>query len=557
MTMMPYQRKWCYSGALLLLLFGTLVGSQPQDKYFKLGKNLEIFADVLKELDAYYVDEIDSDALVRVGLDVMLYSLDPYTTFFPEEDVESLKTYTTGEYGGIGAKISKRQGKTTVVMLYQGCPAHKGGLRVGDEISQVNGEDMADNPSEYVSSLLKGMAGTSVQLAVIRHGVEEPLMFTLTREQVVLKNVPYYGQVQEDIGYIRLIGFSTHAADEVKAALESLKASGTQKLILDLRGNPGGILEEGIKVVNLFIEQGLTVVATKGRVASRAKTYTTTQHAHDATLPIIVLIDQKSASASEIVAGVIQDYDRGVLIGNNTFGKGLVQITRSLSYNTQLKLTTSKYFIPSGRSIQKIDYSGQNQTNTANSVMDMPKKVFTTQAGRKVYDGNGITPDLEGDQLSLAPITVSLIKQELIFDYATLFQAQNDHIVAARDFVFSASQYSNFVAWLRDKDYAYTIERSIDKLLKKAQNESYTVGIQEQIAFLKTQIQRYKEEDLRKFEKEIKLILQEEIIARYYFQEGAIAATLVHDQSIQKACALFQDMRRYDDLLKVSKVSAR
>ena len=553
MTIIPYQRKWCYSVVLLLLLLGTLVGSQPRDKYFKLGKNLEIFADVLKELDAYYVDEIDSDALVKVGLDAMLYSLDPYTTFLPEEDVESLKTYTTGEYGGIGATISKRKGKPIVVMLYQGYPAHEGGLRVGDEISQVNGEDMADNPIEYVSSLLKGMAGTSVQLAVVRHGVQEPLVFTLTREQVVLKNVSYYGQVQEDIGYIRLTGFSTHAADEVQAALESLKASGTQKLILDLRGNPGGILEEAIKVTNLFIDQGLTVVATRGRVASRAKTYTTTQRAHDATSPIIVLIDQRSASASEIVAGVIQDYDRGVLIGNNTFGKGLVQTTRSLSYNTQLKLTTYKYFIPSGRSIQKIDYGCQHQENTTKPVIDMPKKEFTTQAGRKVYDGNGITPDLEGDRFSLAPITVSLIEQGLIFDYVTLFQAQNDHIVAARDFVFSASQYKDFVVWLRDKDYAYTIEPSIDQLLKQAQNESYTASIQEQISLLKTQIQHHKEEDLRKFEKEIKLILQEEIIARYYFREGAMSAMLVHDQSIQKACALFQDMRRYHDLLKVSK----
>jgi carboxyl-terminal processing protease len=553
MTMIPYRRKWRYSVALLLLSLGILVGSQLQDKYFKLSKNLEIFADVLKELDAHYVDEIDFDALVQVGLDAMLYSLDPYTTFLPEEDAESLKTYTMGEYGGIGAITSKRKGKTIVIMLYQGCPAHKGGLRVGDEISQVNGEDMADHPIEYVSSLLKGMAGTSVQLTVVRQGIQEPLMFTLTREQIVLKNVSYYGQVQEGIGYIRLAGFATHAADEVQAALESLKAGGMQKLILDLRGNPGGILEEAIKVVNLFIEQGLMVVATKGRVASRAKTYTTTQRAYDATSPIIVLIDQKSASASEIVAGVIQDYDRGVLIGNNTFGKGLVQTTRSLSYNTQLKLTASKYFIPSGRSIQKIDYSYRQQESTAGPLTDMPDKVFTTQAGRRVHDGNGITPDLEGGGFSLAPITVSLLEQGLVFDYVTLFQAQNDHIVAARDFVFSADQYEDFLAWLRDKNYTYTIEPSIDRLLKRAQNESYTAGVQEQIASLKNQIQHYKEADLRKFEKEIKLILQEEIIARYYFQEGAISAMLVHDPSIQKACDLFQDMRQYHDLLKVSK----
>lgn len=305
-------------------------------------------------------------------------------------------------------------------MLYKDCPAHKGGLRVGDEISQVNGEDMTDSPS-----LLKGMPSTSVQLSVVRHAVEKPLAFTLTREKRMLKNVPYYGQVKKGIGYIRLAGFTTHAADEVHAALESLRESDIQKLILDLRGNPGGILEEAIKLVNLFIEQGLAEVTTKGKISSLAKTYTTAQRAYDTTVPIIVLVDQKSASASEIVAGVMQDYDRGVLIGKNAFGKGLVQTTRPLSYNTQLKLTISKYYIPSGRSFQKIDHGRQRHKNITDRAIHMPKEEFTTRAGRRVYDGNGIAPDLEIDQLSLAPITVSRIEQGLIFDYAKLFQAKN------------------------------------------------------------------------------------------------------------------------------------
>jgi carboxyl-terminal processing protease len=527
-----------------------LAGNQLQDKYFKLGKNLEIFADALKELNAYYVDEIDLDAVVKTGLDAMLYSLDPYTTFLPEEDLESLKTLATGEYGGIGAVIGGRKEKAIVIMLYKDCPAHQGGLRIGDEISQINGEDMIGSPIKHVSSLLKGMPGTSVQLSVVRHTAEKPLALTLTREKIILKNVPYYGQVQKDIGYIRLATFTTHAADEVQVALESLRESGIQKLILDLRGNPGGILEEAIKVANLFIEQGLAVVTTKGKIASLAKTYTTAQRAYDTTMPVIVLVDQTSASASEIVAGVIQDYDRGVLLGKNTFGKGLVQTTRPLSHNTQLKLTISRYYIPSGRSIQKIDYGRQRQKKIADQAIDMPKKVFTTRAGRRVYDGNGIAPDLEVDRLSLAPITVSLREQGLIFDYATLFQAKNTHIVPAKDFVFSATQYRDFLAWLKDKDCVYTIEPSIDQLLKQVQDEAYTVGIKEKIALLKTQIQHYKEEDLQKFEEAIKLILQEEIIARYYCQEGAIEAMLDHDQSIQKACALFQDMRQYHSLLK-------
>jgi carboxyl-terminal processing protease len=551
MTVTPYRHKWRYLITSSLLLFGLLAGIQLQDKYVKLGKNLEIFADVLKELNAYYVDEIDLDTVVKTGLDAMLYSLDPYTTFLPEEDLESLKTFTTGEYGGIGAVIGRRKEKIIVIMLYKDCPAHKGGLRVGDEISQVNGEDMTDSPIEHVSGLLKGMPSTSVQLSVVRHAVEKPLTFTLTREKIMLKNVPYHCQIKKGIGYIRLAGFTTHAADEVQAALESLRESDIQKLILDLRGNPGGILEEAVKVVNLFIEQGLAVVTTKGKFTSLAKTYTTAQRAYDTTMPIIVLVDQKSASASEIVAGVIQDYDRGVLIGKNTFGKGLVQTTRPLSYNTQLKLTISKYCIPSGRSIQKIDHGRQRQKNIAGQAINMPQEVFTTRAGRKVDDGNGIVPDLEVDRLSLAPIVVSLIEQGLIFDYATLFQAKNDRIVPAKDFAFSAIQYRDFVTWLEGKDWAYTIEPSIDQLLKQAQDESYTAGIKEKIVLLKTQIQHHKEEDLQKFEESIKLILQEEIISRYYCQEGAIEAMLAHDQSIQKACALFQDMRQYHGLLKV------
>jgi len=550
MTMPLYKHKWRHLTVWVLLLFGLLAGSQLQNKYIKLGKNLEIFADILKELNAYYVDEIDSDAVVRRGIDAMLCSLDPYTTFLPEEDLENLQTFTTGAYGGIGAIIGRRKEKTTVVMLYKDSPAHKGGLRVGDEISQVNGEDMAGQPIEHVSSLLKGMSSTSVQLSVVRHPLDKPLAFTLTREKITLKNVPYHGQVTKDIGYIRLASFTSHAADEVQVALKNLQEAEIQKLILDLRGNPGGILEEAIKVVNLFIEKGNTVVNTKGKITSLAKTYKTTERAHDTKMPIVVLIDQKSASAAEIVAGVLQDYDRGVLMGQNTFGKGLVQTTRPLSHNTQLKLTVSKYYIPSGRSIQKIDYHHQYAESNAEQAAAMSHQVFTTRAGRKVDDSNGIAPDLEIAQLHLAPITMSLIEKGLIFDYATVFRAKEDAIVPAKDFVLSAIQYKDFMAWLQDKDYDYTLEPGIDRLLRQAQDESYSVGIQEHIGLLKTQVQQHKKEDLQKFEDEIKSILQEEIITRYYFQEGAIAAMLDRDPSIHQACALFQDMPQYHSLLK-------
>ena len=547
-----YKHKWRYITVLSLLLVGLLASYQLQDSYFKLNKNLEVFADILKELDLYYVDEIDPDVVVKTGIDAMLSSLDPYTTFLSEEDLENFKTVTTGEYGGIGALLGTRKGKHLVMMLYKDCPAHKGGLRVGDEISQINGEDMVGKPLTHVSSLLKGMPDTSVQLSVSRYGAKQPLELILVREQVMLKNVPYYGQVQPGIGYIRLSNFTMHAADEVKATLESLKENGAQKLILDLRGNPGGILKEAIKVVNLFIDQDLTVVATKGKVAALAKTYTTKEPAYDKSIPIIVLIDPKSASAAEILAGVVQDYDRGVLIGKSTFGKGLIQTTKPLSHSNQLKLTVSKYYIPSGRSIQKIDHSLRCQEKVAGKTVDVPEKVFLTQAGRRVYESNGITPDVEAEKLNLAPITVSLIRAGLIFDYATVFQAQHKHIQPAREFKLSEAQYKHFLAWLKDKDYAYTIEPNIDQLLQQAETESYTDDLKKQVIALKSQVQHQKVAELQKFKSEIKLVLQEAILMRYYFQEGAIEAMLSHDAAVQKACALFQDMPQYHRLLKAT-----
>lgn len=544
------KRKWCYPFLLSLLLIGLVATIQLKGRYGRLNKNVEIFADILRELSLHYVDEVDLDAAVKTGIDAMLYSLDPYTNFFSEEELENFKTSTTGNYGGIGALIGKKRGKILVIELFKDFPAHQGGLRVGDHIVQINGEDISDNSVTHAANLLKGMPSTSVQLSVMRHGVEHPLAFTLTREKVTLKNVLYYGHLQQDIGYIKLVSFATGAADEVKVALERLKENGSQKLVLDLRGNPGGILEEAIQVVNLLIDQGLTVVTTKSKLATQYKSYITSQPACDKAIPVIVLIDQNSASAAEIVAGVMQDYDRGILLGRGTFGKGLVQATKPLSYNTQLKLTTAEYYIPSGRSIQRVDYSHQPSSPTTEEKAAESTKVFTTQSGRKVYDGNGITPDIEVEKWILAPITISLIREGLIFDYATLFQSQHDSIQPARAFRISNAQYEHFITWLKDKEYAYTIEPKIDQLLQQAQFETYSEDIKAKIDGLKTQLQQYKVKELRKFESEIKLVLQEAIVMRYYFQDGSIEAMLDHDQNIQQACQLFQNMPQYHQLLE-------
>lgn len=542
--------KWHYAIGGVLLLFGLLTASQLQDKYFKLSKNLEIFAGILKELDTYYVDEIAPDEMVKTGIDAMLRSLDPYTTFIPAEDSDKLATLITGDYGGIGAIFGLRKDKITALMLYQDRPAHKGGLRVGDVITQVNGEEVGKDSFADTISRLKGQPSTQVQVTVERVGLQDPLQLTLTREKITLKNVPYFGKVQGDIGYICLINFTTHAADEVRAALESLKVEGVQKVILDLRGNPGGLLDEAIQMVNLFIEQGLTVVKTKSKIDAWAKTYATEQAPYDKSLPIAILVDQQSASASEIVAGVLQDYDRAVLIGSNTYGKGLVQTIRPLSYNTQLKLTTSEYYIPSDRSLQKVDYRRQRQQASAAPAQDTPSTTFTTRAGREVHGGNGIAPDIETTAFSQAPITTSLSAHGLIFDYATLFRAQNEQIAPPKEFVFSDAQYEKFVTWLKDKEYPYAIEYSIDQLLKHAQEEACTEDVKGQIEHLKQQVQQYKAQDLQQFKQEIKRVLQEAIVGRYYFQVGAIEAMLAHDQSIQRACGLLQNMEQYSQLLQ-------
>lgn len=530
------------------LFISVLAIAKPPADYSKLSKNLEILAHVLKELATHYAGKINYEELLQTGIHAMLQSLDPYTSFIPAEASASLQTLTTGAYAGIGAMIGTKEDRHLILMLYQGAPAHQGGLRIGDQILQVNGEDVQKKPINQVSSLLKGSPNTAVRVTIARHGLDQPLQLKLTRAQVDLKNVPYFGQIKPAIGYIKLDNFALQSTDEVKTSLKTLKTHGTQKLILDLRGNPGGILEEAIKIANLFLDKGLLVVETKSKLGNLAKTYKTKEPAYDTQIPLIVLIDQGSASAAEIIAGVVQDYDRGILVGKKTYGKGSVQAVRPLPYQAQLKVTTAQYYTPSGRSIQKINYPQQLGTQQADEL----KTVFKTKQGRMVYEGNGIDPDIEVEKRRISPITTSLLVQGLIFDYTTVFCAKHDTIAPTQAFRLSEAQYQDFVAWLADKEYPYALEAGLDQLLTQAQSKAYPEDIQTKITALKTQVQCYKKADLQTHSEEIKLILQESIIGRYYFQEGAIQAMLVHDHAIQQACALLEDQRRYQALLQPS-----
>ncbi|MDN3689037.1 S41 family peptidase [Cyclobacterium jeungdonense] len=536
-----------------LLLIGvtvSLISFYPKDdKLFSIAKNLDIFASLIRELDSYYVDEIDPDKLVTVGINAMLAELDPYTEYIPEEESDDFRMMTTGEYGGVGAVIGNRVGVNMILMPYEGFPAQLSGLKVADELLRVDSVQVVDKNTAEISTLLKGPANTEVQVEVKRGG--DTLTFNLTRKKIVISNVPYHGMVDGETGYIKLSDFTTNAATEVGQAVKNLKKDGANKIILDVRDNPGGILKEAVDVVNIFIPKRREVVKTIGKLESVNATYTTEMSPIDKDIPLVVLINERSASAAEIVAGALQDYDRAVLVGRKSFGKGLVQSTVPLSYNSQVKLTTAKYYIPSGRCIQAIDYSLKDEDGNGRSVPDSLRKAFETKNGRTVYDGVGIEPDIEIDSRNFAPITYSLVTRSLVFRFANEFALGRNSIPGAREFEVSEEMYDEFVNWLQDKEYDYTtrVEKTIDDLETYAEREKYYEDIQDELASLKESVSHSKEQDLITFKEEIKEALKDEIVSRYYFQRGIIEASLDKDPELVKALEIVKDPEQYSSIL--------
>lgn len=536
---------------LAFSLFAFFAFNNPSDRFFEIAKNLDIFATLFKEVNTFYVDEVNPNQLMETGIEAMLASLDPYTNYIPEDDIEDFRTMTTGQYGGIGALIGQRNGRNLVLMPYEGFAAHDSGLQIGDEIIKIDGINVKDKPSDDVSKLLKGQANTDLTLTLKRYGEEEAFDLNLKRENITIGNVPYKGIVSDGVGYIKLTDFTSGASKEVKDALISLKEEGAEKIILDLRDNPGGLLNEAVNISNLFIPKGAEVVSTKGKMTDWNKTYKALNSPVDTEIPVAVLISSRSASAAEIVAGVIQDYDRGVLVGQKTFGKGLVQATRPLTYNSQLKVTTAKYYTPSGRCIQAINYSLRNEDGSVGKVPDSLKIAFETKNGRLVYDGGGIDPDFVVEDMNYAPIAISLIQKGLIFDYANRYKFNNPTIPSARDFNVSDQEYNNFVTWLADKEYDYTtkVEKTIEELIENARHEKYYDDINSQIQSLKTKVAHNKESDLQKFKTEIKHLLEEEIVSRYYLQPGIIQASFDHDPDVQEAIKVLADQGKYQNVL--------
>jgi carboxyl-terminal processing protease len=528
----------------LLLLGGTLAFQTKNDRLFAIAKSIDIFATLIRELDTYYVDQIDPEKLLTVGIQAMLEELDPYTEYIPEEESDDFRMLTTGEYAGVGALIGNRGEGNIVLMPYTGFPAQNAGIRIGDLLLKVDSVAVQKKSTSEVSELLKGPANTGVTVTVKRG--DDTLQFSLNRKKISLKNVPFYGKLDEKTGYIKLSDFTPNASAEVRNALVTLKAQGATQLVLDLRDNPGGLINEAVEIVNLFIPKGKEVVKTIGKLQQVNYTYKTSKTPLDKEIPVVVLINERSASAAEIVAGALQDYDRAVLLGQKSFGKGLVQTTLPLSFNAQIKVTTAKYYIPSGRCIQAIDYAKSREDGSAGTVPDSLRKAFKTANGRIVLDGAGIEPDEKVTEKSYAPISYTLVAGNHVFDYATTFFYKNPSIASPSKFQVSEEVYAEFKKFLVGKEYDYTTytEKSVQDMEKYLTKEPYFNEVKEQLEQIKSKVNHSKENDLETHEKEIKKILGEEIVSRYYFQEGMIEAGLQGDPVIDLAKQYFASPAR-------------
>lgn len=538
---------------LVLALSGSAVAMTAfNSQNFEIAKNLDIFASLFREIVVNYVDDVNPSELVKTGIDEMLYSLDPYTNFIPESQIEDMRFMTTGQYGGIGALITTRDDYTIITEPYEGFPAHKAGLLPGDRILEISGQSVLGKSSEDVRELLKGQPGTTLTLLIEREGEPRPLLRDVTREVVKISNIPYYGMLDEKTGYIKLTGFTQNAGREVRDAFNELRQKHrVENIILDLRGNGGGLLNEAVNITNLFVEKDELVVSTRGKIAERNTNHNTLNNPIDTEIPLVVLVNRGSASASEIVAGAIQDFDRGVILGQRTFGKGLVQNVVPLSYNTQLKVTVAKYYIPSGRCIQAIDYAQRNEDGSVAMIPDSLKKAFTTRNGRVVYDGGGIEPDVPVDPQILSNISFTLANRFLIFDYANHFFRTHQSIPPAAEFEITDAVYSDFVNFLSDKDYDYVTrsENLMEELREASANEKYFSAIESEYEALKQKMIHNKEEDLLTFRDEISMLLKEEIVSRYYYQKGRVLASLSMDPDIDRALEILSNGNGYRRIL--------
>ncbi|MCR4681417.1 MAG: S41 family peptidase [Bacteroidales bacterium] len=517
---------------------------------FEIAKNVDIFVSILKELNDKYAEEISPGQLTQTAIDAMLESLDPYTVFYPESEIEDYRMMTTGQYGGVGALIMQRGKDVVISEPYENSPAAKAGVLAGDVIRKVNNQPMADKTSSDVSTAMKGQPGSTLLLEVFRPTENKTLTFNIIREEIKLPNIPYSGMIGDDVGYIKLDQFTDKASTEVKEAFLELKKQGMKYLILDLRNNGGGLLNEAVNIMNLFVDKGTTIVETKGKIPEQQRVFKTSGSALDKDIPVVVLVNEHSASASEIVSGAFQDLDRGVIVGKKSFGKGLVQNVLPLDYNTSLKITVSKYYIPSGRCVQNIDYFNHDSTKAA-KIPDSLAVAFTTKNGRTVYDKGGVEPDVVTEDSLLSDVLFALVTNNLVFDFANEYHAKHDTILPAEDFRIDDKLYAEFVDFLKDKDYSYKSETEelLEDVKKTAIDDKLFSSIEPDYNLLLSKIQEEKKNDLQKYKSEISNYLSSEIVVRYYYQKGRIMNMLSEDTDIAAAKSVLLDSQRYNSIL--------
>lgn len=536
----------------LILVFSSaavlLTGAGSRN--FEVTKNLDIFTTLFRELVVNYIDDFNISEVMKTGIDEMLESLDPYTNFISEAEIEDVRMMTTGQYGGIGARIQLRDDRIMITEPYEGFPAYKAGLLPGDFIIEINNQSLQGRDADEVRTLLQGQPGTTLNLLIERDG--NRWNESIGREVIRVANIPYYGMLDETTAYIKLTGFTRRAGREVRDALLDMKKEHpVESIVLDLRGNGGGLLHEAVNITNLFIEKEKIVVNTRGRLEDRTSVHRTLNDPIDKEIPLIVLVDRASASASEIVAGAIQDYDRGVIVGHRTFGKGLVQNVVPLSYNTQLKITVAEYFIPSGRGIQAINYAERHPDGSVSKIPDSLKVAHKTKGGRIVYDGGGIDPDIEVEQPLQGSITRALRTELMIFDYANHFYRQHDSISEPRAFFITDEIFNDFSKFITQQGFTYETdsERMLSRLQNAAEKEQYYGAMDTQIQSLRSIINEEKSKDLVTFRTEIEHLLRQEIISRYYYREGRVIVSLDDDPDVEKALELLADRNMFQSIL--------
>jgi carboxyl-terminal processing protease len=534
---------------LIIFSFSNVCNAQHD---FEIAKNVDIFVSILKELNAKYADEIFPGDLTKTAIDAMLSSLDPYTVYYPESQIEDYKMMTKGQYGGIGALIQQHGDYIVISEPYEDCPAQQAGLMAGDRILTVNKQSMKNRSSSDVSEYLKGQPGTKINIEVERYGQSKPLSFDVTRKEIKFPSVPYSGMVSDEVGYIKLDQFTEKASSEVKEAFIKLKEQGMKYLIFDLRNNGGGLLQEAVNIMNIFVDQGTMISETKGKLESQHNVYKTRFPVTDKSIPVVVLVNEYSASASEIVSGAFQDLDRGVIMGHKTFGKGLVQNVLPLSYNTSLKITIAKYYIPSGRCVQNIEYfKNDTITPSRTKIPDSLAVAYKTKNGRTVYDKGGVEPDVISPDTVASNLLLALVLNNLIFDYATQYRATHATIPEAKDFRVNDEIYNDFVHFLKDKEYTYTTEteKVMEELKEVAEDERYFKDISALYDSMKKKIEEEKSTELQKYKAEISDYLASEIISRYYYQKGKYVDMLRCDPEITAAKDLLLNQVRYKSIL--------